>query len=104
MQLLTTKKMNHVSNIYNSTFYNIKIFNRLKYNKMNYTITNKQTKVKHNLNGKEAANFYSKNNYKNYIIKEDKKDLFDLLPLWFIVAAMSLGFAASLLLYIKLNY
>ena len=96
--------MNHVLNIYNRTIHNIKIFNRLKHNKMNYIITNKQTKVNHNLNEKETINFYSKNNYKNYIIKEDKKDLFDLLPLWLIVAAMCLTFAASLLLHIQLNY
>tara|TARA_R100000734_G_C3291311_1_gene83120 strand:+ start:123 stop:338 length:216 start_codon:yes stop_codon:yes gene_type:complete len=71
---------------------------------MNWIIKNKQTKVKHNLNTDEALQFFKMNDSDNYTMKEDKKDLFDLLPLWFIVAAMCLAFAASLLLHIQLNY
>ena len=96
--------MNHVFNIYNRTFHNIKTFNRLKKNKMNWIIKNKQTKAKHNLNTDEALQFFKVNDSDNYTMKENKFDLFDFLPLWFIVAAMCLTFAASLLLHIQLNY
>ena len=104
MQLLTNKKIYHVLNIYNRTIHNIKIFNRLKHNKMNWIIKNKQTKAKHNLNTDEALQFFKMNDADKYTMKENKFDLFDLLPLWLIVALMSLAFAASLLLHIQLNY
>ena len=96
--------MNHVLNLYNRTFYDIKIFNRLKNNKMNWIIKNKQTKTKHNLNTDEALQFFKMNDSDNYTMKENKFDLIEFLPVWFIVAVMCLAFAASLLLHIQLNY
>ena len=70
-----------------------------------YKVQNKETKQTYFFNAKQLAKFIFKNDYLNYNIIEIKnKKFIDYIPTWLIIFLMSAAFAASMLLYIHLNY
>ena len=70
-----------------------------------YKVEHKETKQTQILNAQQLAKFVFKNDYQNYnIIKIKDKKFIDYVPTWLIMFLMSVSFAASMLLYIQLNY
>ena len=70
-----------------------------------YKVEHKETKQTYFFNAQQLAKFVFKNNYLNYNITEiKKKNFIDFIPTWLIMFLMSVSFAASMLLYIHLNY